>query len=472
MINDEEASSHVFTQISGPAASSGSSSRKSKIKNRGDLEDEFGLAVRPNEGEAAEHGIYYDDTSYDYMQHMRDIGTSGTEATWIEAPARQGDRKRKDKQQSLEDALREASLADDEDDLESVGGMSFASRATGKSVIRPKYEAQQDIPDAIKGFQPDMDPRLREVLEALDDEAYVEEEDDFFADLAREGGEEVDQEEFEAQFYDDDEEGWESDTTEKPAKEYDDIPTQAPPATMEHLSQQPVTHLPDHDYIPDATTDGDWLASFAKSKATSSAPIALARATPSEVPSAAYTTATNGRRKKRKGALTSASGFSMTSSALARTEALSVLDERFERIADSYMNDIPEDEEELDDSMSQMTGMSRASRVTAKTNGTWKTNMTGRSKASAWGGSQFGGSQFGGSQAPSEAPSLVDIGGSGFDAMMDDFLGGVGGHGRGRRMKKGGKAGVWGQQTGMEQLDEIRQGLGPARLSARKSAKV
>src|SRR2546423_6507670 len=28
-------------------------------------------AVRENEGEAAEYGIYFDDTDYDYMQHLR-----------------------------------------------------------------------------------------------------------------------------------------------------------------------------------------------------------------------------------------------------------------------------------------------------------------------------------------------------------------------------------------------------------------
>ena len=131
------------------------------------------------------------------------------------------------------------------------------------------------------------------------------------------------------------------------------------------------------------------------------------------------------------------------------------------------MNDIPEGEEdEFDDSASQMTGMSRASRVTAKTNASWKSNMTGRSKAggSAWGGSQVSRAS-GMSNASSVAPQLAT---ADFDNMMDEFLGGVGGHGRGRRMKKGsGNEGYWGKQTGMEQLKEIRGDLGPARLTTR-----
>ena len=30
--------------------------------------------IRQNEGEAAEYGIFFDDTEYDYMQHLRTVG--------------------------------------------------------------------------------------------------------------------------------------------------------------------------------------------------------------------------------------------------------------------------------------------------------------------------------------------------------------------------------------------------------------
>ena len=84
--------------------------------------------------------------------------------------------------------------------------------------------------------------------------------------------------------------------------------------------------------------------------------------------------------------------------------------------------------------------------------------MSNMSRESKWGGTQT-----------SEAPSLVPAGhfeSAGFNSVMDDFLTGSGGA-KGRRMKKAGKQGFWGQQTGMEQLDEIRKGLGPARVKQR-----
>ena len=42
-----------------------------KGKRRADPQDELsldGLSIRDNEGEAAEHGVFFDDSAYDYMQ--------------------------------------------------------------------------------------------------------------------------------------------------------------------------------------------------------------------------------------------------------------------------------------------------------------------------------------------------------------------------------------------------------------------
>ena len=41
--------------------------------------------VRENEGEAAEYGIFFDDTEYDYMQHLRSVGTV-PDAVLVQAP--------------------------------------------------------------------------------------------------------------------------------------------------------------------------------------------------------------------------------------------------------------------------------------------------------------------------------------------------------------------------------------------------
>ena len=59
-----------------------------RVKTTHDLEAELGESVtssiRENEGEAANYGIYFDDTEYDYMQHMREVGVS-SEAVFVEA---------------------------------------------------------------------------------------------------------------------------------------------------------------------------------------------------------------------------------------------------------------------------------------------------------------------------------------------------------------------------------------------------
>ena len=454
----KEVSAPNMRNASEPATSSGAStysaysaaSGRSKIKSRGDLEEEFGLKVRRNEGEAANYGIYYDDTEYDYMQHMRDLGTGGGEAYFLEAPApKKG--KGKDKI-SLEDALREVSI----DDRQSDSGLSMSSSvsrtasdvfgedlAPSEFVRKVTYQDQQNIPDAIAGFQPDMDPRLREVLEALEDEAYVEDDEDIFAEITSDAVE-VDQREWAAMGlgqsednvldWDDEDEGWESDATIKATN-------QSPPSAEKKDNKKPVIPtdpetLPAHDAAPAPAEEGDdaWLSEFNKFKKDAKAGKApRPTATPSELQSSVLTGASaltaGGRKKKRKGALTSTSSYSMTSSALHRTEGLTLLDARFDKIEEEYAA------EDFPDDMSMVSGMSKMSGLS---------KMSGMSRMSAFSNS-------------SEAPQLR----SDFDGIMDDFLGGYSMAGK-RRVKKGRK------QTGLEQLDEVRRELGPARVKTQK----
>lgn len=431
LINDENAPSQVFTEISGPSRASGSHAGSSKIKQRGDLEEEFGLsgeALPENEEVAAEHGVRFRD-QYDYLQHLRDLGQGGGDTAFIEA---QGLEKSKGKgKQKLEDALRDVRLDDDADDMQSQGGMSMFSGAAPRDQSGwQRYQEQQNIPDEIAGFQPDMDPRLREVLEALDDEAYVDDDHDLFDELA-EGGEEVDRDIWEEMGMQEEEDGWESDDTAKAVN--DDVGTTSAPPLTQCTDNHAI--IPTHDVPPPPAADEDDKALFEAMAQAKAEKQSEGKKPPPAAPSAAFTTdtAATGLRKKRKGALTSSTGFSMTSSALARTEAMSTLDSRFDKVLDSYMDDIDEDEEFLDDTASAATGMSK---------------MTGASKMSF------------ASRADSEAPSLVSN--SVFNNAMDEYL--VGSGKKGKKMKKGGKQGFWGQQNGLDQLDEIRQGLGPARV--------
>ncbi|KAI9877605.1 MAG: hypothetical protein M1830_003313 [Pleopsidium flavum] len=402
-IHDAEASDMVFQEVAAP--------NSNKIKSCDDLEEELGLdprSVRHNEGEAAEYGVYYDDTDYDYMQHMKDLGGS-TEAYFMEAPQVESKQKKGKGKQKLEDALRDASLEDEEN-----GGVAGGVKLGGASELldadilpsrnlrKGTYMDQQNVPDALAGFQPDMDPRLREVLEALEDEAYVDDEDDVFGELAK-GGEEVSLEEFEELGFviengGDEDEGWETDDTAKPAKEYSSI--DAPPS------------LDNQDVMMDGSAEqgpGDWMKEFSKFKERKKQkPLK----TKSELESSVMTgsSMTGSHRKKRKGAMTSSTGYSMTSSSLFRTEGLTLLDDRFDKIEEDYAED------EMDDGVSVNTSSSIAS----------------------------------------QGPVRSD-----FDSIMDEFLGGYSMSGK-KRLKKGGF------QSGMEQLDEVRQGLGPARILSQK----
>ncbi len=113
----------------------------------------------------------------------------------------------------------------------------------------------------------------------------------------------------------------------------------------------------------------------------------------------------------------------MTSSSLFRTEGQTLQDARFDKTMEDYAE---EDMDEGDDGASIMTGSSINSRPSSVASG--------------------------------QAPSLRND----FDSIMDEFLGSYSMSGK-KRVKKGG------YQSGLEQLDEVRKELGPARLSRQKA---
>ncbi|EME43124.1 hypothetical protein DOTSEDRAFT_45114 [Dothistroma septosporum NZE10] len=474
LIHDENATSMVFAEIEktqprqqrrdeeyapSSAASNYSgatyrSYRSTKSKARGDLEGEFGLSFKQNEGEAAQHGVFYDDTQYDYMQHMKDLGTGEGAVTWVEAKMPHKD-KGKGKQR-LEDALRDMDL----DEMRSVGQSSVTSSVArsllpeevlpSEFVQKRSYQDMQDVPDEIAGFQPDMDPRLREVLEALDDEEYVDEEEDIFGELTKDGHE-MDRDEWESLgeqqlFDDDDDAGWESDDTIKA------------PATPPSKSDLPDPDLPlpegedvappeDPQAVPTADpTHGAWLDEFNKFKKAERAvkPERPRGFAPSTIESSALSSLATGRKKKRKGAQTSTSNYSMTSSALVRTGQLTSLDDRFDKMEANYsLAEFPEEDEDdyLGDTGSMasgMTGMSKASRVSKYSVTSGMSGVSGISSYSH--------------VTDSEAPKLIR---PDFDSMCDEFLGTHSKVGKSaRRVRRGAP------QSGLEQLDSVRKELG------------
>jgi protein LTV1 len=472
LIHDTNADDRFLYQVGGPApapapaSSSASSSSKKALPNLSDLTSEYGGSARKNEGEAANYGVYYDDSSYDYMQHLRELGTGSGDAYFVEAKGEKA-KGRAGRGMKLEDALRQVSLVDKDTYAQSASGAPslYGSqygdmRSTASSFIRkPTYQDQQNIPDAIAGFKPDMDPRLREALEALEDEAYVDEDgdDDIFGALTA-NAEEMDEGDWEDSLFDHDEEdeGWESDATEKAPVQpssteiqhpADEEPSKGPVQPPLEPGEMPAPDEPAPDM---QATDQGWMSEFAKFKKDAKAGKAPAPAAPTIAASQtmASTVFTAGgtpiRRKKRKGAMTNPSAYSMTSSALARTEGHRLLDDRFDKVEQLYALD---EEDEFDDSMSMVSGMTGA------------TGMTGMSMAS------------------SQAPSLIDGNGeavhsrSNFNNVMDDFLSSWDPNTSSQAKRNGAKnkRGKNGNEAiGIRMLDEVRSGLGPARIRSEK----
>lgn len=242
--------------------------------------------VHANVGEATLYGVYFDDTEYDYMQHLRAVGTqeAGVESVLIEAPQPQNKYRTKAKSSS--------------------DGSSWlpAEALPSRTEIPRSFESQQAVPSSIAGFQPDMDPHLRQTLDALEDNAFIDEEidDDFFAELVHDG--ERDGEGVDYVFY-----------------EYG--PLEAGDSEGEQ-----------------AIEDDSWEARFAKFKNGQKNALPPPPDSDEDIHSEGGDTVGNlprlpviGGKRRRKGT-SDASGYSMSSSSMYRTEALLTLDERFDRV--------------------------------------------------------------------------------------------------------------------------------------------
>ncbi|KKA28408.1 hypothetical protein TD95_000232 [Thielaviopsis punctulata] len=409
LIHDENAPDMVLNPIQTPDPSAASQPVGKTLR---DLNHELGSAayIRKNEGEAANYGIYYDDSEYDYMQHMRDLGSGAGESVFIEAT--KPDVKGK-KKVNLEDAIKQMSI--DEKPLDTLDESILPS----KNLQPINYQNQQSVPDAIAGFQPDMDPRLREVLEALEDDAYVDgEDDDLFQDLTK-NGEELDEYEFEETYdevFGEDDEGWESDGTAKPTHEYKD--SAAPAVVDDEDDEAPELVSVDENgvAIPPAAAS-DWMEDFKQFKKDQKEKKKVSFQ-PSEMQASAWTATTGGgQRKRRKGALSTPSMTSMSSSILVRTEQLELLDRRYEVLQNKEFQSW----ENMDDnmSMSEMSAMSSVSTVQGDTR-------------------------------------------QDFDDILDEFLGGHEVKAKSKKQQKKQR-----QQDGVARLDELRRSLGPARIKGR-----
>lgn len=331
---DDDASEFVLTEQ--PSRRNKNKQPSHKVFLSKDIEQQLAKEelsnVRDNEGEAAQYGIFFDDTKYDYMKHLKPIGKG--DGVFIEAKSKD-DKKKPDL------------------DIEALFGDALPSE-TKRKVTQDAYEA---IPSELAGFQPDMDPRLREVLEALEDEAYIDENDEeVFGKLLQSG--EVDEDEFfddsEGEFdegeYDDDYDEWDLDNYEDEYHKYEQEgenfvdPQDAPFNEGE---------APEGIDLSQPRINNDWQSDFKKFKQKSdkkqndwdSDDDFEDEDELPELPNIkSGSKLSKTKLRKKKGAMTDTSSFSMSSSANFRTEGLTLLDDRFEQLAKKFEQEEEEPE--------------------------------------------------------------------------------------------------------------------------------
>ncbi|KAG5455785.1 MAG: Low temperature viability protein-domain-containing protein [Olpidium bornovanus] len=346
----ENASSRVFAEVRRGNAAGG---RKARLRrpdgvcerddDADDDDDDLGRHVskgaapprakNPNAGEAALYGVYFNDTEYDYTQHLKPTGLDRT-AVLLEAPAgvakeKQGLQGLKFADESvgevfegkkvtfqlpgevlpsayeLEVGLLNREAIPEGERYSARSALLFyffpplvpverasAGRAVPAAVTRSRLDPWAVIfvrytQQELRGLQPDMDPALREALVALDDDEYVVKEDElgdgYFAAIAAEGGVSSGEEEYAEEEEDD---------------EVDDL--------------------------------GGWreLQRFKKMAAS------------------ARTWSDDEDNASQVDAKSTGTMLSMSSSAMFRNEKLQLLDERFDRVEEMYNDSDSEDDED------------------------------------------------------------------------------------------------------------------------------
>jgi protein LTV1 len=245
---------------------------------------------RSNIGEASLYGVYFDDTEYDYLQHLRPAGgrEDGFESVLVEAPTRRNPSKKTSNfPVSLHDLPPEV----------------FASA----SELPRDFESQAAVQSSISGLQPDMDPHLRQTLEALEDDAYVDDDldDDFFGELVKDG---------------------ERDATEGFEFEFreDGLPTDGSDVVGMHKG--------------DGGDEAGWQARFAAFKREQQGrkpidtPQSDCESEEADAVGQMPKFSTSGNRRRRQ-ETSDASGFSMSSASVFRSDGLRDLDDRFDQVS-------------------------------------------------------------------------------------------------------------------------------------------
>ena len=419
---DDDTSSHVLIPVENPNAKKhhkqkATTTTTTTSKSHGldvthddkagsETTDKNTHITNKNVGQAILYGIEFNDSNYDYTQHLRSIGEH-PDAVFIPAKPDKLRGNRASKKSDIDDIFVEpAYQSTSKDSISSAKRESVFQRGMAK----PEYLLhQQNIPDNIRGFQPDMNPALREVLEALDDDAYVvnkdtvihptatskagpqnavgdkdqnealttgegdgeglDDEDELFEELLA-GGEAEDADEFDENF-----DEWDVDNLDAYEEEHYK-------AEMERFANvENLEDLRDIDYqadvrrfqksggLDDKYNSDDEFDDLSEVGVTSATQQDLVEGKEEEeeedvlgeLPNIQPRTKDGkSRRKKerrRKGAMSDISGFSMSSSVLSRSETMTVLDDRYDQIIGGYEN--YEEEQEKDEENYEPFDMSK-----------------------------------------------------------------------------------------------------------------
>ncbi|CUS23662.1 LAQU0S11e01442g1_1 [Lachancea quebecensis] len=377
--HDPEVSGHVLVPVDDPKANRAQAKAKSPLTRNvvGQSTKQSRKPANDHVGEAALYGIGFDDSNYDYTQHLKPIGTDPENSFLINASKSDG-KPQTSKKLNVEDLFVEPEYKES-----SKKSDSMFQRGVAK---REYLSQQQDIEEELRGFKPDLNPALREVLEALEDEAYVvnkdivvekpkkknvaEQEtassfgadetgdDDLFAELLM-SGQADDADEFEQEFDEWDMEnleGYEDEHYNNELQQFQNIENLEDLQNIDY--QADVARFKQHKSKAGPEDDLDSVNDFEDDGASLSAPSVEEEEEQDQLgdlPDLSASNNKNAKQKKRKdrrkkGAMSDVSGFSMSSSAIARTEALTVLDDKYDRIISGYENYEQEQEEEEEQS--------------------------------------------------------------------------------------------------------------------------
>ncbi|EST06622.1 Low temperature viability protein [Kalmanozyma brasiliensis GHG001] len=344
LINDPDAGAHVLLSYD-PA-----NQARAKGKTRAELEadatvirDKYGRPIRSNIGEAANYGVYFDDTEYDYMQHLRPInddenvkrGGENVDETvdTILVSASAGAKGKGKGKESF--ALKEG---------EEEKGLSLpASVLPSKQEMPFSFTSHLAVEPSLQGFQPDMDPHLRQALEALDDEAFVDDDldDDFFGEVVQDGewdGVVRDDDEWREQAPEGDEGIW-ADPAARAQKELDqngeeNMSLEARVALFKKQQELARSQKPSSDDEAEDDEDRDQVASLrAGSRAGTMYTAGGSAIGKKGRPGALARRAASTKAPSIGGGSTA---WSMSSSAMFRNKGLTDLDDRFAQLGRKY----------------------------------------------------------------------------------------------------------------------------------------